>query len=337
MADELSALSLTPQATSAEADYDTLCSALMTSARGRWFLQEYARRNRHAETEGLLAALARIESVIRHDRAELADQGLRNDLLDMARTVAQARAEVAEIKPDSPESGQDAALSALPDALVAAERLQDLAWTLRERGLELATCDEIEAIARTVLSGPSLRNPGDQRVQKLGEALDYLARRLDAVLEQPATGAPSAAEPVSGKGREPKCDAIEIGATQVLAQPAAINAVINQEEILMLAADSDAPGLTDDTPAPTADDEPSSSDANVVVVAAVVLPAAEPATDMAGDSVSPQVEPESAPVPASVSTLAGHDDNPPPSLRGASNPLAALEAMSDEERLALFT
>ncbi len=39
-----------------EHDYQTFCDAVGASSRGRAFLQEYARRNRHADTEVVLAA-----------------------------------------------------------------------------------------------------------------------------------------------------------------------------------------------------------------------------------------------------------------------------------------
>jgi|GEM_PF-4733169 len=38
-------------------DYDAIESAIMESSRGRWFLSEYARRNRYAETKLLLLAI----------------------------------------------------------------------------------------------------------------------------------------------------------------------------------------------------------------------------------------------------------------------------------------
>jgi hypothetical protein len=51
----------------AEADYDEIHAALRQTERGRWFLTEYARRNRNADTEILLQAIARIEAAVRGD------------------------------------------------------------------------------------------------------------------------------------------------------------------------------------------------------------------------------------------------------------------------------
>lgn len=47
-----------------EDDYKAFYSVLASSARGRAFLAEHARRARHAETETLLGAIARIETML---------------------------------------------------------------------------------------------------------------------------------------------------------------------------------------------------------------------------------------------------------------------------------
>ena len=47
-----------------DGDYETFCAALSASARGRAFLGEYARRNRNADTEQLLAAIAQLQQTV---------------------------------------------------------------------------------------------------------------------------------------------------------------------------------------------------------------------------------------------------------------------------------
>ena len=90
-------------------DYEEIEAAVMETARGRWFLCEYARRQRAVETEGLRAAIARVE-----------------ERLD--------------------------ALGAppCPEAVPIVERLSELAWTLRERGVEDYVCAKIEALTREI-------------------------------------------------------------------------------------------------------------------------------------------------------------------------------------------
>jgi len=63
MSEEPFAISKISPAPAAERDYESICAALMDTERGRWFLQEYAKRNRSADTKVLLVAIERIEAV----------------------------------------------------------------------------------------------------------------------------------------------------------------------------------------------------------------------------------------------------------------------------------
>jgi len=55
-----------------DGEYKAFLSVLASSARGRAFLAEHARRARQADTEMLLAALARIEDMLAEQRAQAA-------------------------------------------------------------------------------------------------------------------------------------------------------------------------------------------------------------------------------------------------------------------------
>ena len=47
--------------TLSDLDFDTIEAAVMETARGRWFLKEYARRNRNADTQAVLEALYQLK------------------------------------------------------------------------------------------------------------------------------------------------------------------------------------------------------------------------------------------------------------------------------------
>src|SRR5580704_5832114 len=47
-----------------EAEYDAVYAAVTATERGRWFLKEFANRNRSADTDLIMAAIARIEAAI---------------------------------------------------------------------------------------------------------------------------------------------------------------------------------------------------------------------------------------------------------------------------------
>src|SRR5882762_5764016 len=72
MADDAFALSpISARATQpSEQDYDAIREAFMETSRGRWFLTEYAKRNRNADTHMVLDAVARIEQSLAAQREE---------------------------------------------------------------------------------------------------------------------------------------------------------------------------------------------------------------------------------------------------------------------------
>jgi hypothetical protein len=116
-----------PPAGLTAADYDTIEAAVMETARGRWFLIEYDRRRRAAETSQLLEAVTRLERAVGTD-GQLA--------LEPPKKHAALAGPAAE---------------ALPHVSSIGERLQDIAWNMRERGFEDAICSAIEEQARLVL------------------------------------------------------------------------------------------------------------------------------------------------------------------------------------------
>jgi len=197
MAEEPFALSTIPPPPPVEGDYDAICATVRQSARGRWFLDEYARRNRNADTGVVLAAIERLETVVQGSRDREAYHSMRGDLLEMARTIAVTRAEVAESQAEPRTEDQPAERQppAGGDVFAMAERIQDVAWTMRERGLDPRTCEQIETLATTILSASALRDPNDHRTRKLGEVLQYLERRIDQMLEACAHEAPSYEQP----------------------------------------------------------------------------------------------------------------------------------------------
>jgi hypothetical protein len=218
MSDELFAISKIPPAPAAQGDYDSICAALMHTERGRWFLQEYARRNRSADTQLLLAAIQRIEAVVCAERNKQAQQGFRSDLLEMAKAITRTRAEVAEIKADAShaESARPETRTPPPpktrDVFAAAERIRDVTWAMRGHGFDPSTCDQLEELAGTILSASSLRDPTDHRASKLSEVLQYLERRIDTLLESSQDGDAAAPEPApaldpAAFGPEPAADA----------------------------------------------------------------------------------------------------------------------------------
>jgi len=97
-----------PPAAPSEDDYQALCAVLSESGRGRAFLAEYARRNRNADTEALLAAIERIEARLRADASAV--QRLRDDLRMLLIAIRLARPEIDAADPPAAKAAKLAAL-----------------------------------------------------------------------------------------------------------------------------------------------------------------------------------------------------------------------------------
>src|SRR6476659_2626689 len=94
MADEAFALSPISARASlpSEEDYDAIREAFMETSRGRWFLGEYAKRNRNADTSMVLDAVARIEASLAAQRQPAADRELADALTAIRDALVEARA-----------------------------------------------------------------------------------------------------------------------------------------------------------------------------------------------------------------------------------------------------
>lgn len=179
-----------------EADYAAIEAAVMETARGRWFLGEYARRNRNSDTAEVLDAIERLERIVGERRAaEVVDADrLRLDLIDMAAAITRTREEIAAMSSDprtdsrigaateSLDAVVEATETATSEILSAAETVQEVAWTLREQGVDTEACDKLDANAVEIYTLCSFQDLTGQRIQKVVQTLRYLEQRIDAMM-----------------------------------------------------------------------------------------------------------------------------------------------------------
>lgn len=72
-------------------DYGAIEAAVMETARGRWFLAEYARRNRNADTDAVLAAIRRLERLVQSAGSFEAQDEVTRGMADIAQAIAAAQ------------------------------------------------------------------------------------------------------------------------------------------------------------------------------------------------------------------------------------------------------
>jgi hypothetical protein len=194
MADE--AFALSPISARAElpseADYDAIREAFMETARGRWFLGEYGKRNRNADTGMVLDAVARIEATIAAQKQPLPTNELPDALVLIRGLLSDARASAATTM-----SG-----SAAEEALAAVNKgmriIREIAWTLREYGTDPRICDMLDTQVNAIESSHLQTIAPDKRDAVLA-TFDVLIRRIGelggsgaaASRSDPETAAPS--------------------------------------------------------------------------------------------------------------------------------------------------
>jgi chemotaxis regulatin CheY-phosphate phosphatase CheZ len=176
-------------------DFEAIEAAVMETEKGRWFLAEYATRHRAANTDEVLGAIQRLEGLLKRERRPDADR-IRLDIGEMKDAIERTKLEIAQIKSDgrTPLSRFDRASNEL-DAIVeqteaatseilgAAEKVQEIAFTMRENGVDAQFCDDIENYTTTIYMACSFQDLTGQRTQKVVQVLRYLENRINAMIE----------------------------------------------------------------------------------------------------------------------------------------------------------
>jgi hypothetical protein len=187
MADEAFALSpISARATlPSEEDYAAIAEAFMETSRGRWFLTEYAKRNRNADTHMVLDAVARIEQSLAAQRQETLEReaSLQREEGLSAQQAAEAVAAAAAAQDrltealaairSSVEAAEESAVEAL-DSLALEQRLapvrkgarvlREIAWRLREIGNDGRICDLIDSQVTVIEKGTDQFSSEEARV-----------------------------------------------------------------------------------------------------------------------------------------------------------------------------
>jgi hypothetical protein len=176
-------------------DFASIEAAVMETDRGRAFLREFSRRNRHADTEVLLTALSRIEKSIEIRQEPSGVDQFRGDLLEMAGAIEKTRLEIFALHPDQTSPGPLNSASGELDSIVieteaatsniiaAAEKIQETAFTLREAGDNHTLCDLLDEQATLIYTASSFQDLTAQRTRKVIDALGFLEKRILAMVD----------------------------------------------------------------------------------------------------------------------------------------------------------
>ena len=174
MADEAFALSpISARATQpSEEDYDAISEAFMETSRGRWFLGEYAKRNRNADTRMVLDAVARIEESARRP------EDSRTPTADSPKRWPRSRRAVEEARAAAAAALDGLALEEnLAPVRKGARVIREITWRWREIGADSRICDLIDLQVGAIEAGCGQLASADPKAA-VDAAFDLIERRI---------------------------------------------------------------------------------------------------------------------------------------------------------------
>lgn len=363
MADE--AFALSPISASAaplgEADFDAIREAFMETSRGRWFLAEYARRNRSADTAMVLDAVARIEQTIESQQQATPADALPKALAAIRKSLIEAR------------TSATAALdkSVMNDALAPIQKgvriIREISWRWREIGGDSRICDILDSQTDAIEKAHSQLAARDD-MAALHSAFSVIEITLDELWDCPtSTASPSRSDTAPPETGNEIAALAEEPASQSLA---VADAVAGESETVAAAAHDapvDAAGESmaanhgEDANAAEFSEQDMAHDDAVLDMIALEMGAPDPEEPETGLANIERLEtPDLVPDPEPIADNSSehpdrepeaNSENPAPSSLGASllangivssptprsDPMAPFRRMTQAEKIAFFS
>jgi hypothetical protein len=328
-------------------DYEAINQAFMETSRGRWFLGEYAKRNRNADTRMVLDAVARIEEGLAAQKQPATESGLKQALIAIERAVDQAQA----------------ALSAAIESQALAENLapvrkgtriiREISWRWREIGADSRICDLLDLQVKAI-EGACEQVSRSGPLDALSAAFDLIRERMAEVGGGDSAPPQAASQPVRPAFRAPSDEpaavetAREISETGTCTPPSEMSvAAPGTGDTTSEAAEAYDDAMLDLVALEMAAPDPAEADDAYPEADKIPVATAPPADPIA---VTAKPEPRAAALPPAAiqtshqalrepslgSTLIANGIVRRPDVSG-SDPLAPIRRMSQAEKIAFFS
>jgi len=243
-----------PPSVLTEDDYDTIEAAVMETARGRWFLSQYAQRNRASDTRAVLDAIGKLESIVQVTRSGPQEQ-VRYELMDMSAAIERTKRDIAQLTSEASAIAQFASVGedlenvvsagqqATQQIIIAAEKVQEVAWTLRDQGADASECDVLDQKTMDIYLACSVQDVSNQGIAKVIQTLRHLDGRINAMMDllnQPTIVGASPPEPSAPAPAETSLLARPVTKAQAV-QTAPIETLVDED--LFVPVEKPAPQL----------------------------------------------------------------------------------------------
>jgi hypothetical protein len=263
-----------------EEDYEAIREAFQETARGRWFLDEYAKRNRNADTRMVLDAVARIEQTIAAQKQPpppVVVDRLPAALMSIRSAVAKA-----EGAATTAFDGQRIEENLAP-IRKGSRIIKEISWRWREIGADGRICDLIDSQVAAIDTACTQLAETDPRVA-IKAAFEIIRAEIEAFRsgDEAAAAVAEMPRPVAPKAEAP-------ARSPVAAAPAAVSEELPPSEVETAFNEPDLPGEAATSQETISQEEADAEDEAVLEAVAMEMAAPDP-DDGAGDFSEPVAE-----------------------------------------------
>ena len=232
MANEAFALSpISARAASpTDADFEAIREAFLETARGRWFLDEYTKRNRNADTAMVLEAVTRLEQSLAAQKQDQRQEAMAEPVAPIppSNELPEAMAAVRAILAAARDSAASVVAGPAFEEMFAPSRkcarvIREIAWGLRESGADGRICTLLESQVEAINTACDHAMTGGIHHEVM-RAFDEAARKIDEIA--PPEAAETAEHIIAAEGPVPEADVAVGPAVVEEAQAAVLDEVI---------------------------------------------------------------------------------------------------------------
>jgi hypothetical protein len=253
-----------------EEDYEAIREAFMETARGRWFLDEYAKRNRNSDTRMVLDAVARIEQTVAAQKQPPPPVVV--DRLPQALVSIRSAVEKAQ------EAGFAAFTGLRLEENLAPIRkgsriIKEISWRWREIGADGRICDLIDSQVAAIETACTQLAETDPRVA-LRAAFEVIRNEIEAFRDPSAAMVSPLAEAPAPTPRT-----VEVRTAEIFEMPAKAVEPELTKEVEAAASEPQLEAetaITEAAPAGMSSEEADAHDQAVLDMVAIVMAAPEP-------------------------------------------------------------
>lgn len=167
--------------------FDAIEQAVRETERGRWFLDEFARRNRQSNTEMLLDSITKLEDAVARAKPTRSAEDVRSDLSTLLSEIETLTADLA-LSPEA-KAGYARGLGALTarsakllyDLAISADTVRDLAAQLKSMPIPEKIHLSLDDETTKIIAGASEQMRLIRRFEALIEIQNFIRHRIEQI------------------------------------------------------------------------------------------------------------------------------------------------------------